>query len=362
MRNILKIASLLDYSGQYHLSDKLFKIAQQDHFDYTLDSDTPEKFFMNLTGYQNTKRLNNYVQSMNSYAAENATYKGVPIRDIPAFQQYFHDLRDGYDSNLSDIIEEFASDPNKKPKSIFERVENLPGQNTPYKSSAQAEADKFQDKRYFLINTTDPATFAKSLFEFGSMYRINNLTQAFGAYADAGASYQGNLIKNVPVLRELYMRVRNTPKAITQQELVQELTMLTTPQRTTSNLPIIDFNTASPDQIFENITMRINNSQNEKQLEAAKTYIWRSQRTLSETQLGSLNGLANEKAAEIAENDATAKKDSQDLGTYWYQAVMREPLNGLETLKTEVQKDQELNESQKTNLIKIIDQRIMNRR
>ena len=41
---------------------------------------------------------------------------------------------------------------------------------------------------------------------------------------------------------------------------------------------------------------------------------------------------------------------------------MREPLNGLETLKTEVQKDQELNESQKTNLIKIINQRIMNRR
>ena len=28
MRNILKIASLLDYSGKYHLSDKLFKIAQ----------------------------------------------------------------------------------------------------------------------------------------------------------------------------------------------------------------------------------------------------------------------------------------------------------------------------------------------
>ena len=293
MKDLLRIASLLDNSGQFRLSDKLFKIAQSAQFEYKLNSDNPNNFFENLVGYQNSKNLKNFTQSMNSYAAENATYKGILIKDIPAFQQYYLDLQNNYPSDLSQLIEDFEKDPSKRPQ---KKLENLPGQNTPYKYSAQTEADKFQDKRYFLINTTDPATFAKSLFQYGSMYGINNLTQAFDAYADAGASYQGNLIKNVPVLRELYMRVRNTKKMIQQEELAKELAMLTTPQRTTLN------------------------------------------------------------------NDVMTKKDSEDLGTYWYKAVKEEPLIGLETLKTEVQKDQELNESQKTNLINIIDQRIKNRR
>jgi len=229
MRNILKIASLLDQSGQFRLSDKLFKIAQQNNYNYTLNSDNPEDFFQNLIGYQNTNRLNNFVESMDSYAAQNAKYKNVPIRDIPAFQQYFMNLRNGYDSDLDELLKEFESDPTKKPTSIYERLRNLPGQNTPHKSSAQDQADKYQDKRYYLLNTNTPENFAKSLIEFGKMYGANSLTQAFDAYANAGASYQGSLIKNVRALQELYLRVRNTNRYIPGEELAKELQALTAP-------------------------------------------------------------------------------------------------------------------------------------
>jgi hypothetical protein len=77
-----------------------------------------------------------------------------------------------------------------------------------------------------MMNTSDPRAFVKSLFDFGSKNGISNLTQAFDAYANAGASYQNNLIKNVPVLKELYMRVKNTPRMIGQDELVNELSSL----------------------------------------------------------------------------------------------------------------------------------------
>ena len=138
MRNILKIASLLDQSGQFRLSDKLFKIAQNEN---------------------ETDGNNNFAVSTE-------------------------------------------------------------------KNDAQWQADKGTYQRFMMMNTSDPRAFVKSLFDFGSKNGISNLTQAFDAYANAGASYQGNQIKNVPVLKELYMRVRNTPRMIGQDELVNELSSL----------------------------------------------------------------------------------------------------------------------------------------
>ena len=410
MRNILKIASLLDYSGQYNLSDKLFKIAQgtynpnnfpqqsllgsqpnlnnsgfydpnkfqtQPIFNSEpnqfiveptrrlgFNSDDPRSFEMNIIDFSRDNNINNFIELMDKYADAGATYKNKSIKEIPAFQQLYINLKDGkrfsIEDELTNLLDEFAKNPSLKPQDFLTRARNDP--NAKIKSDAQVQADKLQDQRYFLLNTTEPAAFANALMQFGKMNNINNLTQAFDAYANAGASYQNNLIKNVPALKELYMRVRNTPRQIDQNELAKELEMISTPQRTTSNVPRIDFYNATPDQIFEYISLLINNSRDKQQLDAAKTYIFSNGRKLNETQLGSLNGLADEKAAEIAENNEVEKENSRAMGTSYYETVKREPLSGLETLRLEIEQDQNLNQNQKTNLINIIDERIRTRK
>jgi hypothetical protein len=50
------------------------------------------------------------------------------------------------------------------------------------------------------------------------------------------------------------------------------------------------------------------------------------------------------------------------MGTSYYETVKREPLSGLETLRLEIEQDQNLNQNQKTNLINIIDERIRTRK
>jgi hypothetical protein len=236
---------------------------------------------------------------MNKYADAGANYADKPINQNFILKKFF--IQYGTtDINLAQHIEiltdEFATaqenqQQNKSEQGNVESYSIDAGKNNFF--NAQMQADQISYQRFMMMNTNTPENFVKSLFEFSKQNNINNLVQAFDAYANAGASYQGNLIKNVPVLQKLYMRVRNTPRMIPPQELQQELTMLTAPQKTTSNLQ---------------------------------------------------------------------GKESQDLGTYWNEAVMREPLDGLETFKNEVLKNQELNESQKNNLIKKIDQRIMNKR
>jgi hypothetical protein len=115
-------------------------------------------------------------------------------------------------------------------------------------------------------------------------------------YANAGATYNGNLINRDPVLRELYMRVRNTQRMIPEQELVNEIKMLSNPQKS---------NTKS----------------------------------------------AEEQSQETADNY-----------NEFLSLVKSEPLNGLETLKTEIENNQYLTEQQKTALYNMIDTRINNRK
>jgi hypothetical protein len=282
MRNILKIASLLDYFGQYNLSDKLFKIAQ------------------------------------------------VKVQPIS-----------------KETIQGFLAESEGDNEGI-----NMT-------SDAQREADNFQAQRFFLMNTSDPAAFAKSLFQFGSVNGINNLTQAFDAYADAGASYQGNLIKNVPILRELYMRVRNTPRPINQKELVEELTMLSNPQATMQN-PANMRKEMTAGQAYVVFTQLINNSRSIQELEQYKKEIHDFDgNKFDQTDKTNLFKLIEDKSKLL---NANSNQENNAQYTEYTELVNTEPLAGLETLKTEIENNQYLNQNQKTNLINIINQRIMNRR
>jgi hypothetical protein len=60
--------------------------------------------------------------------------------------------------------------------------------------------------------------------------------------------------------------------------------------------------------------------------------------------------------------NADSNQENNAQNTEYTELVNTEPLTGLETLKTEIENNQYLNQNQKINLIKTIDQRIMNRR
>ena len=308
MKDLLRIASLLDNYEQFRLSDKLFKIAQQqqkpkatisDIYD-TLNSNTIEEFTNNLKKFSEIYNHSNLKTAMDQYANAGATLAGIPINQNFILKKFYIQYGSMDVSELDTYIENLHDDyktaqENQKLNTTDDR-ENVEDFAPSSKNDAQWQADKGTYQRFMLMNTNTPENFIKSLFEFSKQNKINNLVQAFDAYANAGASYNGNLINRDPVLKELYMRVRNTPRMIPEQELVNEIKMLSNPQK------------------------------------------------------------SNTKSAE-EQNQETADNYSEFLSL-----VQAEPLNGLETLKTEIENNQYLTEQQKTALYNMIDTRLTKRK
>ena len=112
----------------------------------------------------------------------------------------------------SDLTQDFAQDPDGQKLYLGTINPN---------SEAQKQADSLTLQRFQLLNTNTPESFVQKLFEFAQGNNIGNLVQAFDAYANAGAAYNGTVINRDPILKELYIRVRNTPIPITNEELVQ---------------------------------------------------------------------------------------------------------------------------------------------
>jgi hypothetical protein len=74
-----------------------------------------------------------------------------------------------------------------------------------------------------LLNTNDGMSFAVGLMDFARINNFPNVKSAFDAYANAGAKYRGQSIKQDPVLQELYKRVSKTTTSITRQMLQDEI-------------------------------------------------------------------------------------------------------------------------------------------
>ena len=245
MKDLLRIASLLDNYEQFRLSDKLFKIDQeqsntstsqeQQQTTVSLDSNSPESFIANLKEFGKQKNLKTIKDAMDKYADADAKYNGQLIRENPLLKMYYKQF--GY------------IDFNNEPEFLVDNLQllsnnaavwaNKTKNNDPeakqfgnINSNAQFQADQGTYQRFQLMNSDTPENFVKSLFLFAKQNQINNLVEAFDAYANAGASYNGNLINRNPILKELYMRVRNTPRMIPEDELVNEIKLLSNPQRT----------------------------------------------------------------------------------------------------------------------------------
>ncbi len=71
-----------------------------------------------------------------------------------------------------------------------------------------------------VLETSDPVTFVNSLFGFARKRNINNLSQAFNAYSQAGAKYNGTPINTNKETIKLYQYVVQNPRVLYPQQLV----------------------------------------------------------------------------------------------------------------------------------------------
>jgi hypothetical protein len=191
MRNILKIATRLDLSGLYNLSDKLYKIAQT----YV----PPVEFYQ---GVDRSKYKGNYDQKMLALRNRNN-------------QNYTNPYSNSYSNAPIMDINQYANNP-YTPKEIMDiRKQLVP---------TDFQGEIYQTKKGdTLIKTSDPKSFSIGLMEYARINKFPNLQLAFDDYANNGATYRGQLISQVPELKELYLRISKNPGSISKQMIEQEI-------------------------------------------------------------------------------------------------------------------------------------------
>jgi hypothetical protein len=152
---INKIARILDVKGAYNLADKLDKIAQNIPTNYSGQVYSGDQYFTN----------------------PNTPKEIMQIRKQLVPTDFRQEIRNYNDRNLR--------------KNVDRRI----------------------------LDTADTRSFINSLYQFGKMNGMNNLTQTFDSYANAGATFMGQSIKNNPILRSLYLFVSENPRTISPDEL-----------------------------------------------------------------------------------------------------------------------------------------------
>jgi hypothetical protein len=205
MKDLLRIASLLDNSGQFHLSDKLFKIAQ------TAPTNKPiidENFYQLPMSFKLRKQqeLNFALQQFN--AKQRNLQERFQSRQITP-EVYGDGLRaNGIELQSFkpqiDIIDNYIRDYNQNPEKYM-----------------QIEQQNEQQNENLI--SYSPEDFAKKLIDFREEYNITNLGQAFDMYARSGAMYGNNPISRDPRLQKLYQKILQTPRFIHEYEIVSEL-------------------------------------------------------------------------------------------------------------------------------------------
>ena len=190
MKDLLRIASLLDDSGQFHLSDKLLKIAQQVQGNFgqlTITEQNRKLEELNYAMRQNTQKIKDLM----------ASYKNGSI---------------GFDE-----FKQMGQNLNQQANALMAEYKRIEQQSNNFTLQAQN-----QQQNENLISYS-PEDFAKKLIDFREEYNITNLGQAFDMYARSGAMYGNNPISRDPRLQKLYQKILQTPRFIHEYEIVSEL-------------------------------------------------------------------------------------------------------------------------------------------
>lgn len=186
MDKLLKVASLLDEIGGYELSDKLYKIAEL----YV----PPVEFYEGVD-----KRHYN-------------DYRAPGSKD---YNEMMMSRMKNMPKNLSGTV---VMDASRYYDNPYTPKEILDIRNKLVPTNFRNEIRRFEVGDN-LNNSSDPRSFATSLFEFGRKNGMNNLTAAFDAYADSGAKYNNQSIKNIPQLKQLYMQIKSNPRMFSETEV-----------------------------------------------------------------------------------------------------------------------------------------------
>ena len=261
MNKLLKIASILDKSGHYELSDKLYKIAKTYNPNIsasdlanevrgiiTIDPGKPgsyQKAMEKLRQNPNLKVVTEWnkdplVDMRRQYLSNPGTtkntsksglyvppveyYQGVDAdkynefgnfqfknRNIPQPNRY------NFDGNTKVMDGSMYYNNPYTPKDVLELRNKL------IPTNFRDEIKRYESKDS-VISSNNPQNFATSLWEFARRNNTSSsLVNSFDAFADAGAMYKGQSIKNIPELQELYKIIRNTPRIFSKTEVSEML-------------------------------------------------------------------------------------------------------------------------------------------
>ena len=187
MINIIKLANILDNLGSYSLSDKLYKIAETYVPPVEYYSGVDKRHYNEFKS-PGSKSYNQMSASQNNKMPQQSN--GTAVMDG---SMYF-------------------DNPNT-PKDIL-KLRNLI-----VPTNFRNELKRYKSGDSELVSS-NPRSFATSLWQFARKNKMNySLTDAFDAYADSGATYKGQSIKNVPELKELYLHIKNNAKEFSETEI-----------------------------------------------------------------------------------------------------------------------------------------------
>jgi hypothetical protein len=208
MKDLLHIASKLDNSGQFHLSDKLFKIAQTAPTNKLI---IDENFYQLPMSFKIRKQQELTFAVQQFSAKQRNLQERFKSRQITS-DQYSKELRaNGIEleslKSQGDIINHYIRDYNQNPEKYMGNEQQNEQQNVN-------------------LISYSPEDFAKKLIDFREEYNITNLGQAFDMYARSGAMYGNNPISRDPRLQKLYQKILQTPRFIYEQELASELSKI----------------------------------------------------------------------------------------------------------------------------------------
>ena len=187
MINIIRIANILDNLGSYSLSDKLYKIAE-------------------------------------TYVPPVEYYSGVDKRHYNEFKSPGSKSYNQMSATQNNKIPQQSNGTVVMDGSMYFDNPNTPKEILKLRNLAPNLNFRNQLKRYYSgdnnLSSSNPRSFATSLWEFARKNKMNySLTDAFDAYADSGATYKGQNIKNVPELKELYLNIKNNAKKFSETEV-----------------------------------------------------------------------------------------------------------------------------------------------
>lgn len=244
MKDLLRIALLLDESGKFHLSDKLFKIAQ---YQSNIDEIPIEMRVRRLEELRYLQRQDN--QKIEE-AKEKYNNNEISSKD---YQKIYDEINDNQTSQEIKKLQQSQIWKNQFPNdqtnanNRMKYPQNMPGNlsetrvmdssqylNNPYTPKDIMDIRKkliptdFRGEMYrannsSLIQSNNPQSFAINFMEYARVNKFPNLQAAFDDYANNGATYNGQNVNTVPELVELYKRISKTPSAITRQMLAEEL-------------------------------------------------------------------------------------------------------------------------------------------